>query len=144
MMSATIRWFAAVQETAREHDLPVAMWSYPRGQPIKEHRSPETIAYATRIGLELGADFVKVKYPRSGEAMKYAVDASGNCNVLLSGGSKSDELTFLSMVETAIDAGASGLAVGRNVWQHEDPDYLLDALEKVVFEDQSVEEALGR
>jgi class I fructose-bisphosphate aldolase len=48
------------------------------------------------------------------------------------------------MVETAIDAGASGLAVGRNVWQHEDPEYLLDALEQVVFEEQSAEDALGR
>jgi len=136
--------FYKVQEAAEDRDLPVAIWSYPRGQPIKEQRSPDVIAYATRIGLELGADFVKVKYPRSGEAMAYAVDASGNCRVLLSGGSKSDDLTFLSMVETAIDAGVSGLAVGRNVWQHEDPGYLLDALEKVVFEDQSAEDALGR
>ena len=136
--------FYQVQEAAEDRDLPVAMWSYPRGQPIKEHRNPDTIAYATRIGLELGADFVKVKYPRSGEAMSHAVDAAGNCNVLLSGGSKSDDLTFLSMVETAVDAGVSGLAVGRNVWQHEDPAYLLDALEKVVFEEQSAEDALGR
>lgn len=135
--------FRRVEEAADEHDLPVAMWSYPRGQPIKEHRSPETIAYATRIGLELGADFVKVKYPRSGEAMAHAVEAAGNCKVLLSGGSKSDDLTFLSMVETAIDAGVSGLAVGRNVWQHEDPEYILDALEQVVFEERSAEEVLG-
>lgn len=136
--------FYQVQEAAEDHDLPVAMWSYPRGQPIKEHRHPDTIAYATRIGLELGADFVKVKYPRSGAAMAHAVDAAGPCNVLLSGGSKSDDLTFLSMVETAIDAGASGLAVGRNVWQHEDPVSLLNALEKVVFEEQTAADALGR
>jgi len=76
--------------------------------------------------------------------MAHAVDAAGRCNVLLSGGSKSDDLTFLSMVETAIDAGASGLAVGRNVWQHEDPVSLLDALEKVVFEEQTAADALGR
>jgi len=135
--------FSQIQEAAEYHDLPVAMWSYPRGQPIKEHRNPDTIAYATRIGLELGADFVKVKYPRSGEAMAQAVDAAGACNVLLSGGSKSDDLTFLSMVETAIDAGVSGLAVGRNVWQREDPEYILDALEKVVFAEQSAEAALS-
>ena len=102
-----------------EYNLPVAMWSYPRGQPIKEHRNPDTIAYATRIGLEPGADFVKVKYPRSGAAMAHAVDAAGRCNVLLSGGSKSDDLTFLSMVETAIDAGASGLPLRRNICRNE-------------------------
>jgi class I fructose-bisphosphate aldolase len=136
--------FQAVQEEARDEDLPVAMWSYPRGQAIKEHRKPETIAYATRIGLELGADLVKVKYPRSGEAMARAVDAAGKTDVVLSGGSKTSDYEFLSMVETAIDAGASGLAVGRNVWQHEDPPRILDALEKVVFEEQSAKEAVGR
>ena len=52
--------------------------------------------------------------------------------------------TFLSMVETAIDAGASVLAVGRNVWKHDDPMSLLDAVEKVVFEEQTAADALGR
>ncbi|GAA0663626.1 class I fructose-bisphosphate aldolase [Natronoarchaeum mannanilyticum] len=134
--------FQEVQEEAREEGLPVAMWSYPRGQAIKEHRKPETIAYATRIGLELGADLVKVKYPRSGEAMEWAVDAAGNTNVVLSGGSKTSDYEFLSTVETAMDAGASGLAVGRNVWQRDDPTAILDALEKVVYEGQSAEDAL--
>ncbi|HMB49176.1 class I fructose-bisphosphate aldolase [Natronoarchaeum rubrum] len=134
--------FQEVQEEAREEGLPVAMWSYPRGQAIKEHRKPETIAYATRIGLELGADLVKVKYPRSGDAMEWAVDAAGNTNVVLSGGSKTSDYEFLSTVETAMDAGASGLAVGRNVWQRDDPTAILDALEKVVYEGQSAEDAL--
>ncbi|WP_161973144.1 class I fructose-bisphosphate aldolase [Halostella litorea] len=135
--------FRDVQEAARGHDLPVAMWSYPRGQAIKAHRKPETIAYATRIGLELGADFAKVKYPRSEEAMARAVDAAGDVNVLLSGGSKTSDREFLSMVEGAIDAGVSGLAVGRNVWQRENPTALLDALEAVVFEDATVDAALA-
>ncbi|SNZ12513.1 fructose-bisphosphate aldolase [Natronoarchaeum philippinense] len=136
--------FQEVQEAAREEGLPVAMWSYPRGQAIKEHRKPETIAYATRIGLELGADLVKVKYPRSGDAMAHAVDAAGAADVVLSGGSKTSDYEFLSTVETAMDAGASGLAVGRNVWQRDDPEGILDALEQVVFEERSAEDALDQ
>ncbi|SEO91374.1 fructose-bisphosphate aldolase, class I [Halogranum amylolyticum] len=134
--------FSDVQETAREFDLPVAMWSYPRGQGIKDHRKPEVIAYATRIALELGADIAKVKYPRSPEAMQWAVEAAGDCKVVLSGGAKTGDHDFLSTVEAAMDAGAAGLAVGRNVWQHEDPTYILDALEEVVFEGATAEEAL--
>ncbi|WP_121822220.1 class I fructose-bisphosphate aldolase [Halostella salina] len=134
--------FRDVQEAARDRDLPVAMWSYPRGQAIKAHRTPDTIAYATRIGLELGADFAKVKYPRSKAAMAHAVDAAGEVNVLLSGGSKTSDREFLSMVEGAIDAGVSGLAVGRNVWQRENPTAILDALEAVVFEGATVDAAL--
>jgi class I fructose-bisphosphate aldolase len=134
--------FMPVQERARELEIPIAMWSYPRGQAIKEHRSRDTIAYAARIGLELGGDFVKVKYPRSEEAMAHAVDAAGDTGVLLSGGSKTSDREFLELVEGCIDAGVSGLAVGRNVWQREDPDDILDKLEAVVFEEASADEVL--
>ncbi|WP_436344144.1 class I fructose-bisphosphate aldolase [Natronorubrum sp. FCH18a] len=134
--------FREVQESAREHDVPVAMWSYPRGQALKEHRKPEVISYATRIALELGADIAKVKYPRSGDAMAEAVDAAGDTNVVLSGGSKTDDGEFLSLVETAMNAGVSGLAVGRNVWQRDDPERILDALEAIVFDGATANEAL--
>jgi class I fructose-bisphosphate aldolase len=134
--------FQPVQEQAREHDLPIAMWSYPRGQAIKEHRDRDTIAYAARIALELGADFAKVKYPRSQAAMAHAVDAAAETNVLLSGGSKTSDREFLELVESCIDAGVSGLAVGRNVWQREDPYDILDKLEAVVFEEASADEVL--
>ncbi|SER36126.1 class I fructose-bisphosphate aldolase [Natrinema salaciae] len=134
--------FRSVQETAREHDLPVAMWSYPRGQALKEQRKPDVIAYATRIALELGADIAKVKYPRSGDAMADAVDAAGDVNVVLSGGSKTDDRAFLSLVETAMNAGVCGLAVGRNVWQRDEPERVLDALEAVVFDGATADEVL--
>ncbi|PSQ03192.1 aldolase [Halobacteriales archaeon QS_4_69_31] len=135
--------FRPVQERARDHDLPVAMWSYPRGQAIKEHRSRDVIAYAARIALELGADFAKVKYPRSEEAMAHAVRSAADCNVLLSGGSKTSDRDFLELVEEVIGVGASGLAVGRNVWQRENPYEMLDMLEQVVFEGASADEALA-
>lgn len=136
--------FRDVQEAARDHDLPVAMWSYPRGQAMKDHRSPETIAYAARVALELGADVVKVKWPRSQAAMARAVEAAAGTDVVLSGGSKTSDYEFLSQVEAAIDAGASGLAVGRNVWQRDDPAAILDALEQVVFEEATAADVLER
>jgi len=136
--------FRDAQEEAREYDLPMVMWSYPRGQGLKNDRKPETIAYSTRLALELGADVAKVKYPGSGEAMEWAVDAAGDVKVVMSGGSKTDDYEFLKQVETVIDAGGKGLAVGRNVWQRENPIEILDALENVIFEEQSAEEALGR
>jgi class I fructose-bisphosphate aldolase len=136
--------FAEAQEAGREHDIPMVMWSYPRGQGLKNDRTPETIAYGTRLALELGADVAKVKYPGSAEAMEWAVDAAGDVSVVMSGGSKTDDYAFLKQVEDCISAGGAGLAVGRNVWQRENPIEILDALEKVIFEEQTAEQALER
>jgi len=134
--------FREVQEGSRELDMGVVMWSYPRGQGVKNDTATDTIAYATRLGLELGADVTKVKYPGSMEAMGEAVEVAGRSKVVMSGGSKTDDAAFLRTVEAAMEAGADGLAVGRNVWQRKNPIEILDALEAVVFEGASAEEAL--
>jgi len=135
--------FREVQETAREHDLPVVCWSYPRGQGVKNDTKGDVIAYAARVALELGADVTKVKYPGSPEAMEWVTRSAGEVPVLMSGGSKDDEQTFLDRVRAVMDAGGAGLAVGRNVWQRENPRRILDALEQVIYEEASVDTALA-
>jgi class I fructose-bisphosphate aldolase len=61
----------------------------------------------------------------------------------MSGGSKVSDEAFLTDVKATMDAGGKGLAVGRNVWQRENPHRILDALEQVIFEGATVEEALA-
>ena len=136
--------FAVVQEDARAHELPIVMWSYPRGQGVKSDTKDGVIAYASRLALELGADVAKVKYPGSKEAMEWVVDAAGPVKVIMSGGSKTSDRAFLESVKAVIEAGGAGLAVGRNVWQRENPEAMLDALEAVIFEESGVDEALDR
>ena len=135
--------FREVQEQAREHDLPVVMWSYPRGQGVKNDTKSDIIAYAARQALELGADVAKVKYPGSQEAMEQVVRMASPTKVIMSGGSKRSDREFLENVESVIDAGGSGLAVGRNIFQRENPERILDALEQVIFEEASVDAALA-
>ena len=57
----------------------------------------------------------------------------------MSGGPKAptDE-AFLAQVRGAIDAGATGIAVGRNVWQHPEPLKMADLLRQVVFENLQI------
>jgi len=135
--------FQEVQEAARDHDLPVVMWSYPRGQGLKNDTKPGTIAYAARQALELGADVAKVKYPGSQTAMERAVRMAGPTKVVMSGGSKTSDREFLESVKSVIDAGGAGLAVGRNVFQRENPERILDALEAVIYEEAAVDTALA-
>jgi class I fructose-bisphosphate aldolase len=135
--------FCDVHEAAREYDLPVVMWSYPRGQGLKNDTKPGTIAYAARQALELGADVAKVKYPGSRSAMEDAVRMAGPTKVVMSGGSKRSDREFLESVKSVIDAGGAGLAVGRNIFQRKQPQRILDALEQVIYEEASVDAALG-
>jgi class I fructose-bisphosphate aldolase len=135
--------FRDVQESAREHDLPVVMWSYPRGQGVKNDTKSDVIAYAARQALELGADVAKVKYPGSPEAMEHVVEMAAPTKVIMSGGSKRSDREFLESVKAVIDAGGTGLAVGRNIFQRENPERILDALEKVIYEETSVDTALA-
>ena len=136
--------FRDLQEDARDHDLPVVMWSYPRGQGVKNDTKKSVIAYASRLALELGADVAKVKYPGSAEAMEWVNEAAGPVKVIMSGGSKTTDRAFLESVKSVMDAGGAGLAVGRNVWQRENAEGMLDALEAVIFEGASVDDALAR
>jgi len=74
--------------------------------------------------------------------MAYAVKSAAKNRVLLSGGSKTSDREFLELVEDCMDVGVAGLAVGRNVWQRENPYEMLDMLEEVVFEGESADDVL--
>ncbi|ERG88687.1 MAG: DhnA-type fructose-1,6-bisphosphate aldolase [halophilic archaeon J07HX5] len=135
--------FRGAQEAAREHDLPVVLWSYPRGQGVKNDTDPGVIAYAAREALELGADVAKVKYPGSKAAMQEVVRMASPTKVIVSGGSKTDDRAFLERVRAVMDVGGAGLAVGRNVFQRDNPEAILDALEQIIFEQADVDTALA-
>jgi class I fructose-bisphosphate aldolase len=61
----------------------------------------------------------------------------------MSGGTMRDDEEFLRNVSNAIDAGATGIAVGRNVFQRDEPERILDALEAVIFDEVDPAEALA-
>ncbi len=97
--------FREAQERAREYDLPVVMWGYPRGQGVKNASKPKVIEYAARLGLELGADVTKVKYPGSQSAMEDVVQIAAGSKVVMFGGSKTTDRDFLEEVKATMNAG---------------------------------------
>ena len=135
--------FREVQEAARDYGVPVVLWSYPRGRGIQESEEytgqtdPDVVAYGARLGLELGADVVKCKYPGSQEGWQALEDVVGDLKTVMSGGSKRSDDAFLDDVSATLEVGGNGLAVGRNIFQRENPEPLLDKLETVIFEDTS-------
>ncbi len=137
--SVMLEEFGQVEEEAHEEGLPAIAWIYPRGEAVKNDTAPEIVAYAARAGLEMGADAVKIKYTGATDSFRWAVKAAGLSKVFMSGGPKAptDE-SFLTQVKGAMDAGATGLAVGRNVWQNADPLKIAASLRDIIFRNSSL------
>lgn len=132
--------FGKIQEQAHERGIPAIAWIYPRGQAVANDTSKEIVSYAARVGLELGADAVKIKYTGDPQTFSWAVKAAGKTRVFMSGGPKAPtDQDFLQQVRGVILAGATGLAVGRNVWQHENPLKMAQYLRQIIFEKKTVE-----
>jgi fructose-bisphosphate aldolase, class I len=141
--SLMLQEFGEIQEDAHDAGIPAIAWIYPRGEAVKNDTSPEIVSYAARAGLEIGADAVKIKYSGSAETFRWAVKAAGVIKVFMSGGPKApNDETFLGQVKGAMDAGAAGLAVGRNVWQHPEPIKMATALKEIIFNGREVDKAL--
>ncbi|MDF1756176.1 MAG: hypothetical protein P1U89_25540 [Verrucomicrobiales bacterium] len=125
-------------------DIPAIIESLPFGLGKVDDYTVENISFAVRAAAELGADVVKTAFPTGagGDDFKAIVDAAIVPVILLGGAAMGDDEALLTMVKTGIDAGASGIAVGRNVWQHPDPCAIARALHAVVHDDASVSSAM--
>lgn len=148
--------FSRIIREAHRKGIPVIGWMYPRGKSLFDRRSasktlkialeeqeetnlaidetPSIVAYGARIGLELGADIVKVKYTGSPESFRWVVQSAFPTKVVMSGGpmTKTDE-GFLSRVKDVLTAGAVGIAVGRNIWQRKDPLIISEKIHQIIF-----------
>jgi fructose-bisphosphate aldolase, class I len=130
--------YRQVREDAQRLGMPLIVWSYPRGPAIDAKGGKDSfyaVDYAARTASELGADVVKVNFPhpdkQSGAAQPYlrdfttqqAIDAvvrSANRTLLLvSGGERAGDEAMLEKARQSMEAGATGLIFGRNVWQRE-------------------------
>jgi class I fructose-bisphosphate aldolase len=122
--------------------MPVLAMMYARGPKITNEYAPDVVAHCARVGVELGADIVKVNYTGDIESFSRVVD--GCCvPVVIAGGPKLEsERDLVQMVHDSIRAGGSGLSVGRNIFQHESPAKIVAALHKVVHEDWDVDAAM--
>ena len=136
--------FGRIQEEAHDRGLAAIAWVYPRGSAVQNDTSKEIVSYAARAALELGADAAKIKYTGDKESFAWAVKSAGRTKIFMSGGPRAPtEEAFLAQVRGAMDAGATGLAVGRNVWQHREPLKVAESLRKLIFENRTVEAVLA-
>jgi class I fructose-bisphosphate aldolase len=130
--------YLSVRREAQRLGMPLIVWAYPRGSAIEAKGGKDSfyaVDYAARTASELGADVVKVNFPhpekRSGVKAPYegefssqaAVDAvvrsANRTLVLISGGERAGDEAMIEKARESMEAGATGLIFGRNVWQRE-------------------------
>jgi predicted phospho-2-dehydro-3-deoxyheptonate aldolase len=120
-----------VSTACADYGMPLVAMMYPRGPKIKDPFDPALVAHAARLGMELGADAVKV--PFTGQEASFRTVVKGaHIPVLVAGGPKRDDnKVFLADLAKAKKAGAAGVSVGRNVFQAKDVAAAMAAVAKV-------------
>jgi putative autoinducer-2 (AI-2) aldolase len=102
-------------------------------------RDAKYLGLACRICVEIGAQMVKTYYCEPD--FQQVVEACGSVPVVIAGGKKIEEKAALKMAKDAIDAGAVGVDMGRNIFQSDNPIGMIKAVRAIVHEGASVEEA---
>jgi putative autoinducer-2 (AI-2) aldolase len=93
---------------------------------------------ATRICAELGAQYIKSYYIDEGFE---TVTASCPVPIVMAGGKKIAEPDALTMAYNAVQQGASGVDMGRNIFQSEDPVAMIQAVKAVVHDNETPDKA---
>jgi len=127
-----------IRETCDKYNMPLVVWSYPRGSAIESKGGRDSlyaVDYAARVAMEMGADVVKLNIPKPSdkdplqpapyneieytyaEGAARVVASAQRTLVLFSGGSKLGDDDLMNKARTAMEAGATGLIFGRNMWQ---------------------------
>jgi putative autoinducer-2 (AI-2) aldolase len=102
-------------------------------------RDAKYFRLATRMCAELGAHFVKTYFVAEGFE---TITAACPVPIVMAGGKKLAEIEALTMAYNAIDQGAAGVDMGRNIFQSEAPAAMLQAVRKVVHEKMKPRAAL--
>ncbi len=143
-MPDSMTHFAALAADCRQWGVPVMAEVIPGGWSAgAEMRTAEKIAAGARVAMEAGADVVKTFYTGTPESFHAVTQYCPIPIVVLGGERATNERELLESVRGALDAGASGVAIGRNIWQHPQPERIARALAHLIHDHVTVEQALA-
>jgi DhnA family fructose-bisphosphate aldolase class Ia len=112
----------------------------PGGFDSPDHmRTAESIAIAARVGAELGSDWMKIPYADGFEQVTTGCYVPA---VILGGAKKGSERIMLENIHTALGVGAVGVAIGRNIFQADDPTAMTAAVAALIHQDASIDDAM--
>lgn len=132
-----MKHLSQVVSQSEKYGLPVIAHIYPvgaEGENPSISNLAEDVFFATRIGIEMGVDVVKVPYTGDVSSYRDIISASP-IPVVAAGGPKANTLEeAVAMMKEIAQTGASGATVGRNVWGFHDVPMAIRELQKAMFE----------
>lgn len=130
--SSMLKDLGRTAEQCEYWGIPLLAMMYVRDGSKESEYDPVKIKHAARVAEELGADIVKVNYTGTAESFSEVVN-SVKIPVIIAGGPKmSSDNDLTTMISDAVMAGASGVAIGRNIFQHHDPAMLAGEIRKIL------------
>jgi class I fructose-bisphosphate aldolase len=129
--------FGRTENEAHEKGMFILAWMYVKGEDLVHPGQADTLAYAARLGMELNADAIIIKYTGDADSFKWVVKNAGMAKVFVVGGPHTD--TIYQLLDTAKEikkAGAAGFAIGRNIWQAKDPQHAARQVSQVVLHEK--------
>ncbi len=127
-----------IKQQNLEYGLPLLGMFYYRteenGKTVN-HTDTDSIKRAVRAGYEAGCDIIKTSYTPE---FQEVVGVAPCTPVIIAGGSKTDTPTLVETTRRAIQQGARGVAVGRNIFQAQDPVETLNELWNAVKNTRSM------
>lgn len=124
--------FGMVAEYSNRWGMPLLAMMYIRDDCKENEFNPQKIKHAARVAEEMGADIIKVNYTGDPETFAGVIEAV-SVPVIIAGGPKMDShYELLAMIADAVLAGAGGVAIGRNVFQDDDPTRLSSIIRQIL------------
>jgi predicted phospho-2-dehydro-3-deoxyheptonate aldolase len=133
-----------VAKVASEWGMPLLAMMYMRGPKVKSEYDVKLVKHAARVGAELGADIIKVVYTGSAESFREVVEGCFVPVVIAGGEKMGNDEDLIEMVKGAMAAGAAGVSIGRNVFQHKDPERMVQKICRIVHNSTVFEEKLRK
>lgn len=127
-----------LSEQCNRWNMPLLAMMYPRGKRIEDEYDEQCVAHAVRVAAEIGVDVIKTNYTGSVDSFQRVVRSVG-VPVIVAGGMKCDnDQDLLALIQDALEAGARGVAIGRNIFQHDNPPEIIGQIAAVLLKAKDV------
>lgn len=118
--SKMLRDLGKISLDCNEFGMPLLAMMYPRGKAIKSEHDVKYVKHVARLGAELGADIIKTVYTGDKKSFKQVIEGCPAPIVIAGGPKVNSETALLKMVKDAMECGAAGVSIGRNIFQADD------------------------